>query len=145
MNEVVVKSLINLQNQVRYNADGRSFITDEPREVGGDDAGPDPYSLLLGALGSCISMTVKMYARRKGWNLETVEVRLSQERIHAEDCVSCASTEGFVLRINRAVEFRGDLTDEQRARLHDIALKCPLHKTLGSEVTFGEMDGEPAR
>jgi putative redox protein len=140
MNEVVVKSLINLQNQVRYNEDGRSIITDEPRELGGDDAGPDPYSLLLGALGSCISMTVKMYAKRKGWNLEGIEVRLSHERIHAEDCQSCETTEGFVLRINRAIEFRGDLTDEQRARLHDIALKCPLHKTLGSEITFGEIE-----
>src|ERR1041384_2477268 len=88
MSEVVVTSLTNLQNEVRYGA-GRTFITDEPASVGGEDAGPDPYTLLLAALGSCISMTVTLYARRKAWPLERVIVRLRQQRVHAQDCIEC--------------------------------------------------------
>ena len=134
MSEVTVTSLSNLQNEVRY-GDGRTLVTDEPAGLGGDDAGPDPYTLLLGALGSCISMTVTMYARRKGWPLERVVVRLRQQRIHAKDCAECErTTEGFVHRIERAVTVEGDLTDEQRARLQEIANKCPVHKTLTSEI-----------
>src|SRR5215213_8030175 len=88
MSEVVVTSLTNLRNEVRYGA-GHSFITDEPIEAGGEDAGPDPYTLLLAALGSCISMTVTLYARRKQWPLEKVTVRLRQDRIYAKDCEEC--------------------------------------------------------
>lgn len=139
MSEVIVTSLSNLQNEVRY-GDARTLITDEPASVGGNDAGPDPYTLLLGALGSCISMTVSMYARRKGWPLERVVVRLRQQRIHARDCAECEQTqEGFVHRIERAVTVEGDLTDEQRARLLEIAHKCPVHKTLVSEIVVAEL------
>jgi putative redox protein len=136
MNEVTVTSLSNLQNEVRY-GDGRTLITDEPSSVGGEDAGPDPYTLLLAALGSCVSMTVTLYARRKNWPLERVQVRLRQQRIHAKDCAECEeTTEGFVHRIERAVILEGALSDEQRARLMEIAHKCPVHKTLTSEIVI---------
>src|SRR5215210_3313790 len=110
MSEVTVTSLSNLQNEVRY-GDARTLVTDEPAGVGGDDAGPDPYTLLLGALGSCISMTVSMYARRKAWPLERVTVRLRQQRIHGKDCAECEEkSEGFVHRIERSVTVEGNLT-----------------------------------
>jgi uncharacterized OsmC-like protein len=134
MSEVVVTSLTNLQNEVRYGA-GRTFLTDEPASVGGEDAGPDPYTLLLAALGSCISMTVTLYARRKAWPLERVIVRLSDQRVHARDCVECRTkTDSFIHRIERVVTFEGALTAEQHARLQEIAHKCPLHRTLSSEI-----------
>ncbi|HEX8472887.1 MAG TPA: OsmC family protein [Pyrinomonadaceae bacterium] len=139
MNEVTVTSLLNLQNEVRY-GDGRTFITDEPSALGGDDAGPDPYTLLMAALGSCISMTVTLYARRKEWPLERVTVRLRQQRIHATDCADCESTtDGFVHRIERSLSFLGDLSDEQIARLQEIAHKCPVHKTFSSEIAIVEL------
>lgn len=139
MNDVVVTSLSNLKNEVRYESD-RSLVTDEPVEAGGEDAGPDPYTLLLGALGSCISMTVTLYARRKNWPLERVIVRLRQNRIHASDCQECSHTmEGYVHRIEREVTFEGDLSEEQRARLQEIAHKCPVHKTLTSEIVINEL------
>ena len=135
MSEVVVTSLENLRNEVRYGA-GHSFITDEPVAAGGEDAGPDPYTLLLAALGSCISMTLKLYARRKQWPLETVTVHLRQSRIHAKDCEDCQNKEGFIHRIERTVTFSGPLSEEQRARLNEIAHKCPIHKTLSSEIVI---------
>lgn len=136
MSEVVVTSQENLRNEVRYGA-GHSFITDEPVAAGGEDAGPDPYTLLLAALGSCISMTLKLYARRKQWPLETVTVRLRQSRIHAKDCQDCPQdSEGFIHRIERTVSFTGPLSEEQRARLQEIAHKCPVHRTLTSEIVI---------
>jgi putative redox protein len=142
MAEVIVSSQRNLQNEVSY-GDNHTFITDEPVEAGGDDAGPDPYTLLLAALGSCISMTVTLYARRKGWPLERVIVRLRQNRIHAVDCAECAeSTEGYVHRIQRKVSFEGKLTEEQQARLQEIAHKCPVHKTLTSSIVISELGEE---
>jgi len=139
MSEVVVTSQTNLRNEVRYGA-GHSFITDEPVAAGGEDAGPDPYTLLLAALGSCISMTVTLYARRKQWPLERVTVHLRQSRIHSKDCQECAQDkEGYVHRIERSFSFTGPLTDEQRARLQEIAHKCPVHKTLSSQIVITEM------
>jgi len=140
MADVIVTSLRNLRNEVRY-GENHVLITDEPLEAGGEDAGPDPYTLLLAALGSCISMTATLYARRKAWPLERVTVRLYAERIHARDCVECThTTEGYVHRIQRAVSFDGELTDEQRARLQEIAHKCPVHKALTSEIVITELD-----
>ncbi|MBC8030373.1 MAG: OsmC family protein [Pyrinomonadaceae bacterium] len=139
MSEVIVSSLTNLQNEVRYGGD-HSFITDEPLAVGGEDAGPDPYTLLLAALGSCISMTTRLYAKRKGWPLERVIVRLQIDRIHATDCLECAEgTEGFVHRIQRSVSFEGELDEAQRTRLMEISHKCPVHKTLTSKIVITEL------
>jgi putative redox protein len=139
MNDVVVTSLSTLNNEVRY-GDDHSLVTDEPVEAGGEGAGPDPYTLLLAALGSCISMTVRLYARRKNWPLERVIVRLRQNRIHASDCQECShTTEGYVHRIERSVTFEGNLSEEQRARLQEIAHKCPVHKTLTSEIVITEL------
>lgn len=140
MSDVVVTSLTNLKNEVRY-GENHSFVTDEPVGAGGDDAGPDPYTLVLAALGSCISMTTTLYARRKEWPLERVTVRLSQARIHAKDCSDCAGeTEGYVHRIERRVSFEGDLTAEQHARLQEIAHKCPVHKTLTSKIFVADLE-----
>jgi uncharacterized OsmC-like protein len=140
MSDVVVTSLSNLKNEVRY-GDNHILITDEPLEAGGEDAGPDPYTLLLAALGSCISMTTKLYAKRKGWPLERVIVRLRQERIHAVDCQECTSgKEGYVHRVQRSVTFEGSLSEEQRTRLQEISHKCPVHRTLTSEITITELN-----
>ena len=139
MSEVTVTSLSNLQNEVRY-GDNRRLLIDEPRSLGGDGLGPDPYTLLLSALGGCISMTVTLYARRKGWPVERVRVRLRQKRVHAKDCAECENmSEGFVHRIERAVEVEGDLTAEQRARLQEIAHKCPVHRTLTSPIIVTDL------
>ena len=139
MREITVTSLSNLRNEVSYDA-GRTFLSDEPAALGGEGAGPDPYVLLLAALGSCISMTVTMYARRKGWPLERVRVRLRQGRVHAKDCADCESTsDGYIHRIERAVELEGALDEEQRARLQDIAGRCPVHRTLTSEIVVTEL------
>lgn len=139
MSEVLVTSRNNLRNEVVY-GDNQSLITDEPVEAGGEGAGPDPYSLLLAALGSCISMTVTLYARRKQWPLEGVAVRLRQNRIHAQDCEVCDDKEGFVHRIERTVTLAGSLTPEQHARLQEIAHKCPIHKTLSSKIVIDELE-----
>lgn len=139
MSEVIVTSQANLRNEVRYGA-GHSFITDEPVVAGGEDAGPDPYTLILAALGSCISMTLMLYARRKQWPLESVTVRLRQNRIHSKDCKDCVEqTEGYIHRIERAVTVTGPLTEEQRARLEEIAHKCPVHKTLMSPIVVTDL------
>jgi len=142
MSEVVVTSQSNLRNEVRY-GDGHSFITDEPIAAGGEDAGPDPYTLLLAALGSCISMTVMLYARRKQWPVERVSVRLRQGRVHVKDCKECSEDqEGYIHRIERSVTVTGQLSDEQRARLLEIAHKCPVHRTLTSPIVIAEMEEE---
>jgi putative redox protein len=143
MSEVVVTSLVNLRNEVSF-GDGHALVTDEPASAGGEGAGPDPYALLLAALGSCVSMTVTLYARRKGWPLERVRVRLRQRRVHAKDCEVCESTtEGYVHHIERSVRLEGPLTEEQRARLQEIAHKCPVHRTLTGEVYITELTDEP--
>jgi putative redox protein len=116
---------------------------DEPVNVGGLDSGPGPYDLLLAALGACTSMTLRLYADRKKLPLTRVEVRLRHGRIHATDCAECETKEGMIDRIERVITLEGDLDAEQRARPLDIADKCPVHRTLKSEVDIRTV-GEPA-
>ena len=110
------------------------FLADEPLEVGGLDSGPGPYDLLLAGLGACTAMTLRLYAERKALPLERVTVRLNHSRIHAADCADCETKEGMLDRIDRAITLRGALDAEQRRRLLEIADKCPVHRTLTSEI-----------
>ena len=107
---------------------------DEPISVGGSDAAPGPYDYLLIALGVCTSMTVGLYARRKQFPLENITVSLWHARIHAQDCEECETKEGMLDRIDTYLELTGPLTAEQRAKLIEIAGKCPVHRTLKSEI-----------
>lgn len=108
-----------------------SFIADEPRSYGGDDTGPTPYDLLLGALGTCTAMTMKMYADRKKWPFEGTRIHLTHERDHAEDCEHPLEEGAQVQALKRKIELLGDqLTEDQRARIIEIADKCPVHRTL---------------
>ncbi|MCZ6689813.1 MAG: OsmC family protein, partial [Planctomycetota bacterium] len=100
---------------------GHRFVADEPAEVGGTDTGPNPYDLLLAALGACSSMTLRMYADRKGWPLEGVTVRLSHRKIHSRDCAECETEEGFLDEIEESVSLSGPLDESQRARLFEIS------------------------
>jgi putative redox protein len=111
-----------------------SLFVDEPKSVGGTDAGPTPYDLILGALGACTSMTLRLYAERKGIPLEEIRVRLRFSRIHALDCAQCETKEGKIDHIERAIELSGPLTEQQRQRLLEMADRCPVHRTLQSEI-----------
>lgn len=107
---------------------------DEPESEGGSATGPTPYDFLLAALGSCTSMTVSMYARRKQWPLQHVTVRLRHSKIHAQDCAQCETKDGKLDHIEREIELRGALGEDQRSRLLAIANRCPVHVTLTSEI-----------
>lgn len=113
-------------------ASGHRLFADEPESVGGLNAGPTPYDLVLAGLGACTNMTIRLYAARKGWPLTRAEVRLRHDRVHAEDCKTADTGEGRLERITRTLSFEGPLDDAQRAKLLEIADKCPVHRTLGS-------------
>jgi putative redox protein len=109
---------------------------DEPVSAGGSDAGPNPYDYLLTSLGACTSMTVGLYARRKQIPLENITVSLRHSRIYATDCAECETKEGMLDRIDVEVELTGQLSAEQRDNLMEIAAKCPVHRTLTSEINI---------
>jgi putative redox protein len=132
--EVIVSSVGFLREEII--AGRHRLLAGEPVEAGGDDAGPDPYSLLLSALGACTAMTLQLYARRKQWPLEKVEVSLRHARVHAEDCEDCETKAGKLDRIERFISLGGPLSDEQKQRLLEIAQRCPVHRTLTSEISI---------
>jgi len=132
--EVAVSETGEGRFQQHVLAAGHSLIADEPAAVGGLGSGPGPYDLLLAALGTCTAMTIRMYARHKQLPLEHVTVRLAHQRIHARDCEDCETRDGQIDEITRQIELRGELSAEQRQRLLEIADRCPVHRTLHSEI-----------
>lgn len=112
------------------------LVADEPESAGGSSAGPDPYDYLLTSLGACTSMTIGLYARRKQMPLENITVSLWHSHIYAKDCEECETKEGMLDRIDLEVELTGPLSEEQHAKLMEIAGKCPVHRTLTSEISI---------
>ena len=118
----------------RIRAGRHLLVADEPVAVGGEDAGPGPYDYLLAALGACTSMTMRLYAERKGISADRFSIRLSHRRIHAEDCADCDTKDGDIGEITRYITIAGDVTGAERARLMEIADRCPVHQTLSHEI-----------
>jgi len=112
------------------------LVADEPVSAGGGDAGPDPYDYLLASLGVCTSMTVGLYARREKFPLENITVSLWHSRIYAKDCEECETKQGMLDRIDVEIELTGSVNEAQRAKLMEIAAKCPVHRTLTSEINI---------
>ena len=136
MNEVRAKLTMKEGFRTQITAGGHTLIADEPKEAGGTDEGPSPYELLLAALGACTAMTLKMYVERKKLPITDVEVLLTFDRIHIDDCESCVkeerSNDQEVQHISRLIYVTGDVTEEQKERLLYIAGRCPVHVTLHS-------------
>ncbi|HEX6292864.1 MAG TPA: OsmC family protein [Herpetosiphonaceae bacterium] len=129
---VTVRSINRYQQEII--AGDHIIFADEPTDIGGDDTGPNPYELLLGALGSCKAITVTMYAQRKGWDLQGVEVELTHTKDYAADCEACVEKDVKLDRISVRLSFKGSLDDAQRQRLKEIAGRCPVHQTLTSRI-----------
>jgi putative redox protein len=128
---VIVSSETGLVQEIT--AGNHQLHADEPIPLG-TASGPTPYDLLLAGLGACTSMTLRLYAQRKGWDLQRITVRLRHKRIHAKDCQDCETKQGFLDQIDREIEFTGNLDSEKKNRLREIAEKCPVHRTLESEI-----------
>ncbi len=131
MREVLVKYIKNLQQEAIMGE--QRLIIDEPQEFGGDGKGPNPYDLLLASLGGCTAMTIISYAKRKEIPLEGVQIRLTHEKIYAQDCSECMTKEGKLDQITRTIYLQGALSQEQKETLLEIAKRCPVHRTLTSE------------
>lgn len=134
MTIITVRSRDGYQQEII--AGDHVIFADEPIEVGGADTGPNPYELLLGALGACTSITVKMYAQRKGWDLQEVEVELRHSKDYLQDCIDCLDKDVKLDHITLRLSFKGNLDDEQRARLFEIAKRCPVHRTLTTRIVI---------
>jgi putative redox protein len=131
--QVVVSSENGLAQEIASGI--HRWRADEPAPFG-TDTGPSPYELLLASLGACTSMTLRLYAQRKGIDLRRITVRLQHFRIHAADCRDCETKEGFIDRIDREIELSGNLDEAQKHRLLEIAEHCPVHRTLQSKVNI---------
>jgi uncharacterized OsmC-like protein/alpha/beta superfamily hydrolase len=140
---VVVRETRRGQFQQEVIVGNHRVLADEPVKVGGMDSGPGPYDFLLAGLGACTSMTIRLYADRKQLPLERTVVRLKHSKIHAADCADCETKEGMLDHIERAITLEGDLNAEQRARLMEIADKCPVHRTLESEIHIHTVERPP--
>jgi putative redox protein len=130
----VVRETGNGKFQQTVSVGPHRMLADEPVAAGGEDSGPGPYDFLLAGLGACTSMTMRLYADRKALPLDRVTVTLTHNKIHAEDCAECETRTGMLDRIDRVIAMEGALDANQRAKLMEIADKCPVHRTLTSEV-----------
>jgi putative redox protein len=125
--------------RVEINNGRHNWTADEPLELGGSDEGPNPYELLLGALASCTSITVAMYASRKEMQLDSISVRYEFDRVHSDDCDECDDdASGFIDRVSSEIFIEGEFTEAERQRLAEVAQRCPVHKTLDRSVHFEE-------
>jgi uncharacterized OsmC-like protein/alpha/beta superfamily hydrolase len=140
---VMVRETRRGQFQQEVTVGSHRFLADEPVSAGGMDSGPGPYDLLLAGLGACTSMTLRLYADRKKVPLDQTVVRLRHNKIHATDCAECETKEGMIDRIERVITLMGDLDADQRKRLMEIADKCPVHRTLESEINIRTVE-DPA-
>jgi uncharacterized OsmC-like protein len=120
-------------------AGNHNWLVDEPLELGGDDKGPTPYDMLLASLGSCKAITMQMYAQRKGWALEGVKIDLEHSREHRDDCATCDGKVNRIDVIDCVITITGDLDEDQRSRLAEIAGKCPVHQTLTNHLDINTM------
>lgn len=134
---VIVRSRGEFRSDVE--AGPHRFVIDEPVDAGGTAQGPTPYDLLAAALGGCTSMTLHYYAKREKLPLEGVDVTVSHDRQYAKDCADCVSQAGFIHRFRVEIRLHGDLTPEQRERLLGIANRCPVKKTLSSEIKIDDV------
>lgn len=139
MNRVIVETKEEPYEVTNWTKDHR-WTADEPESAGGEGKGPNPYDYLLGALGSCTAMTVRMYCERKDWPLEEVRVNLEIEESHREDCQECEDEFRTITEIDIQINVRGDLSDEQHQRIHEIARKCPVRRTLQGEINIRETE-----
>ena len=136
MQPVIVRAGASLRNDIE--AGPHRMIADEPLAAGGTEAGPTPYDFLAAALGTCTSMTLRVVALREHIPLEGVEITVSSDRMHAKDCADCLTQSGYIHLFTVAIKLLGNLTAEQRARMLDVAKRCPVHKTLTSEIRIDE-------
>lgn len=124
---------------VRITNGQHSWLGDEPVAAGGTEAGPTPYELLLGSVAACTAITVSMYAQRKGIELDSISVQYHYEKVHADDCEICDDdASGFIDTVRSQIFIEGSFTDAQRARLAEVAVRCPVHKTLERGITFAD-------
>ena len=136
MGPVVLKAGLNFRNEIT--AGKHQFVADEPIDAGGSDEGPTPYDLLSAGLGACTSMTMRVVAKKEGIPLEGVEITIENDRMYAKDCADCLTTSGFIHRFTVAIKLLGNLTPAQRERMLDVAGRCPVNKTLRSEIRIDE-------
>ena len=120
--------------RTEISAAGHPLLADEPESYGGTDAGPTPFDYLSAGLGACTTMTLRMYADRKEWPLEGARARVRHRKVHVEECADCETETGKIDEFTREIELEGDLTEEQRQRLLEIADRCPVHRTFHAEI-----------
>lgn len=134
-----VSAELTADTAVRVSNGRHVWHSDEPTDVGGGDTGPNPYELLLGALAACTCITVSLYCQRKGWKLDRVSVEYTHDRVHADDCEECdKDAVGYLDRVRSRVVIDGEFDEAQRERLSEIAVRCPVHKTLDRGITFAD-------
>jgi uncharacterized OsmC-like protein len=137
MRPVIVRGGTSFRTEI--NTGTHTFIADEPVDAGGSDAGPTPYDFLSAALGACTSMTIHVVAQREKIPIRGVELTITNDRMHAKDCAECTTQQGYIHRFSVTLKIDGDLTPEQRNRVLEVARRCPVYKTLSSEIRIDEV------